>query len=137
MNTSTLTRKITGRTAAPSKRLRAAVKAVGLARAGFGVWLVADPARTGRAWFGSPPERPETAALLRSVGVRDVAIGAGAAAAARPGPWLRAGAAADVVDGAALLAASSGLPRRKVVSGAAVAFGFAAIGWALDRATRS
>jgi hypothetical protein len=119
----------------PSPWLRRAVQVAGISRAGFGLYLAAAPGRAAKSWFGVKPDRPETGVLLRSVGARDLLIGAGVAAAEQPGPWLRAAAGADLVDALAMLTVSSKLPKRNVVVGVAGAGGFAIIGVVLERLT--
>jgi hypothetical protein len=88
--------------------------AYGAARALFGVAVLAAPGRITRSWVGTD----DTPALVmaRCLGGRDVVVGAGTAlAVARnrdPVPWLVGGVVADVIDGAATLAAGDRIPRR-------------------------
>ncbi len=71
---------------------------LGLLSLGMGVAFVA-PRRVGRL-LGLGGERPW---LLRAIAVRDVAIGLGLLGAPDPAPWLRAQAAADVLDAGILV----------------------------------
>jgi hypothetical protein len=85
----------------------------GAARALFGVAMLAVPARITTAWLGT--QEPEAIVLARCLGGRDVVVGAGTALAAarhrEPAPWLAAAVVADLVDGAATLAAGNRVPR--------------------------
>jgi hypothetical protein len=71
---------------------------LGLLSLGMGVALVA-PRALGRL-LGLGGERPW---LLRAIAARDVAIGIGLLGSPDPTPWLRAQAAADVLDAGILV----------------------------------
>jgi hypothetical protein len=88
--------------------------AFGAARALFGVALLAVPGRISRAWVGL--DDAPALVMARGLGGRDLVLGAGTAVAAArrhdPALWLAAGVVADVIDGAATLAAGDRIPRR-------------------------
>jgi hypothetical protein len=68
--------------------------------------------------------------LLRAYGLREIAAGVGILASRRPGPWLWARVAGDVLDLATLAAAygqSTGADRRKAVEAAAAVAGVTAL----------
>ena len=71
-----------------------------------------------RLWFGRSRPGPGTV-LMRAVGARDVAIGAGLLSARRDAerarPWLLAGALCDAIDVLATFASRRHVPRRSVV----------------------
>jgi len=75
-----------------------APRLLGLLSLGMGAGLVA-PQRVGRL-LGLGGERPW---LIRAIAVRDVTIGLGLLGAPDPLPWLRAQAAADVLDAGILV----------------------------------
>ena len=92
--------------------------ALGLAslRIGIGVLAFIAPKLALRPWVGaSVSDEPGGRLLGRSLGARDVALGAGAILAARhDGPvrgWIEAGALADAGDLVATVAAFDKLPR--------------------------
>jgi hypothetical protein len=113
-----------------SRATRATVVALAAGRAAFGAALVARPERVGRGWLGEVVDRPATQAAIRGVGARDLALSAGALAAAARGTgvrgWLVAAVAADLADIAAAVAAREDLPPRAVAGTVAVAGGSAA-----------
>jgi hypothetical protein len=84
----------------------------------LGIYALADPGRPARSWLGSHADDTVAAVFGRTLGARDLALGAGAvwALAGRPGDrpvvaaWVAAGAAADAADAAATLAAWGRLP---------------------------
>src|SRR5205823_5963053 len=99
--------------AAPALRASAAVLAVG--RIAIGAPLVVDPPLITRRWIGRQEAGRRTSQLLaRGVGGRDVALGAGLAAAlARDADvpvWLVAGAVADAADVAGAVIGGDALP---------------------------
>ena len=85
-------------------------------RAAFGAALIVAPRRIAPGWIGDDIERPPVELLLRSIGARDLVLGAGGLLAAASGqslrPWLRAGAAADGADALLTIAYFSKLPRQ-------------------------
>ena len=76
---------------------RTITRALGWLSLGMGLTLLAP--RRAAVLFGLGP-RP---ALMRAIAARDIAIGAGLLAAPAPAPWLRAQAAADLLDAAILV----------------------------------
>jgi hypothetical protein len=110
--------------------------AFGAGRALFGVALLAAPAPIARSWVGA--DGTPASVLTRSLGARDLVIGAGLAwAAARSGDprlWLAGGVLADTVDGVATVAAGDDIPRNGRVGTAALAGGSALFGAWLARA---
>ena len=90
--------------------------AISTGRAAFGVALMAAPGAIGEAWIGEPGRYERVALLTRSLGARDVALGAGGAVALARGDTdaarlLLAGQAlSDVADFAGTLAARGRLP---------------------------
>ena len=101
--------------------------AVGVTRAATGLWFVTAPRRPSTTWVGR--DDAQTRTLVRGIGGRDLAIGAGALAAAARGssvvPWIAGSVAADLTDAAAGARSLSGEHRTKTL---AYAGGFAAIG---------
>jgi hypothetical protein len=96
-------------------------------RIAYAVALLAAPGRTARPWLGAAPATPGGEVAVRGLGARDLAISAGALAAAtrggQPRWWLAACAASDGVDVVATLAADGeGLPTRAKL-GTAIAAG--------------
>jgi len=91
--------------------IRAATIAFALSRLGFGVGLIAAPARLASGWIGADAERPAVQIVLRGLGARDIAIAAGTLASLddddQLAGWLVATIAADLSDLAATLAAPS------------------------------
>ena len=83
-------------------------------RAAFGVALIAAPRRIAHGWIGDDVERPPVELLVRSIGVRDLVLGAGgllAVASGRPvRPWVQAGVVADLADAALTAKYFSKLP---------------------------
>lgn len=89
---------------------------LGLGRIVIGSALALAPRRTGRAWLGDIATQPGAAVAVRSLGARDIAIGAGLVRALDTGadtrPWLLASAAADAADAIGTLLAWKHLARR-------------------------
>jgi hypothetical protein len=111
--------------------------AVGTIRALTGVAFLAAPRRPAEAWVGET-SRP-VQYLVRSVGGRDLVIGAGVIAAVALDhpvwPWLTASIVGDLVDAGASTVMLDGRPRRNTL---AFAGGFAVLGGiALARALAS
>ena len=108
----------------------------GAGRALVGVALLAAPAPIARAWVGAD-DTPATV-LTRSLGARDLVMGAGLVlAAARGGDasrWLAGGVLADSVDGIFTLAAGDDIPSNGRVATTALAGGSALFGAWLARA---
>ena len=87
---------------------------IALGRLGLGAGLVAAPGLAGRAWVGAEGATTGAKVLGAGFGARDVAIGSGLWRALERGEdasgWLLAGAAGDVADLLATLAARRSLP---------------------------
>ncbi len=114
----------------PSLRTQAIALSIG--RAALGVGLLLAPERIAAGWIGPRGAEAPAATLARSVGVRDVALGAGGAAALLGGDdsaraWLAAAAICDAGDMAATLTARDSLPPRGVRGTLALAGASAAI----------
>ncbi|MHB1988506.1 MAG: hypothetical protein ACYCSF_11065 [Acidimicrobiales bacterium] len=99
-------------------RRRARASATGLAvlRSGIGVLALVAPRLALRPWVGAAVgDEPGGRLLARSVGVRDIALGAGAILAARHDApvrgWVEAGALADTGDLVATVMAFGKLPK--------------------------
>lgn len=107
--------------------VRHAVAAFGAARAVFGLGYVLAPGRGGKGWVGEPATEPVGRLSFRSIGARDIALGAGAALAALRQDdagavtWLTAHVVADSADCAGSLIASGEIPDRGRNLGAAIA----------------
>jgi hypothetical protein len=117
---------------------RLAARILGGGRAAFGVAMLIAPQRVAGPWIGDTGAGART--LVRSLGVRDVAMGMIALhTAAHPevGPrWQMTCAATDAVDALATLAAVSELPAAGVASVTLLAGGSAAAGYLTSRALR-
>ena len=104
--------------------MRFLAQIVALSRAGFGVAMLADPARIGRGWIGARGGEQSVQVLTRSLAARDIALGAGALLAARNGGgsgWFAANAFCDAVDLTSALVSRDSLP----ASGAKATIGLA------------
>jgi hypothetical protein len=102
----------------------------GVGRALVGVALLATPGPIARAWVGSDGAAANV--LSRSLGVRDLVLGAGVAVAAArdrdPTMWLAGGVLADAVDGIATFTGGEDIPRNgragtTALAGASALFG--------------
>jgi hypothetical protein len=92
-----------------------------------GAALVLAPGWAGRRWIGEPADHPAVKVMTRALGVRDFALGLGAAIALDRGVpargWFEAAALSDGVDLVATLLAGRSIPagsRRAVAAVAAV-----------------
>jgi hypothetical protein len=103
---------------------------VAAGRIGFGVALLVTPERVTSLWLGGDAGRPGTRVVTRGLGARDLALGAGALAAAdsQLRPWVAAAIVADTADLLATVAAGKSLPLRGRVLVGAVASGGAVLG---------
>lgn len=121
--------------------LHAVGAAVALARAALGIAVLAVPEAIGSSWIGSAAGDPRVRVLIRAVGARDLALGAGTARAialgGRPDAWLLASAASDSVDFVATLLARDELPATGVAITLPLAGGSAALCAAAAVAARS
>lgn len=97
---------------------RAANSGFGLTRLLFGLGAVAAPSTFGATWIGAKTaSKSNVQVVLRALGVRDVALGAGTVAgsmAGSPQPWLIASLAADLGDITATLIGRDHLPDQGV-----------------------
>jgi hypothetical protein len=116
---------------------RTLIASFALARIAYGAGLIAAPERVARAWIGEDAERPAAQVAVRALGVRDVALSAGALAfasdAERARPWLLAAVGSDCVDVAATLAAGDALSERARIGTVLLAGTSALAGAALAR----
>jgi hypothetical protein len=93
--------------------------ALALNRCAFGLGYLIAPERMGRGWVDRAAEQPPTQVMIRGLGARDLALGAGGLWSIlddneSPRPWFAAHALADAADLVATLAARQDLPRRRV-----------------------
>jgi hypothetical protein len=106
-------------------------------RVAIGASMVLTPTTAIRPWIGDVGREPGARVIVRALGVRDLALGAGLAAALARGDrestrtWLVAGVASDAVDAVATLAGWRHLPRAGRLLTLAVASGAALVGAAL------
>lgn len=101
----------------PPEQARAAALALAGVRAAIGVSAVVAPKVPLRPWVGAElADRAGARLLGRTLGGRDLALGAGALLADRRGApirgWVEAGALADACDLLATVLAYGSLPRR-------------------------
>jgi peptide-methionine (R)-S-oxide reductase len=110
---------------------------LGLGRVGIGLAILAAPERVARGWVGDDGGRTSVRVMIRGLGGRDLALGAGLVAALRTGDpvgrWLWAGVAADGADMAGTLAARDALPATARAGILALAGGAAVVGARLAR----
>ena len=108
-------------------------------RIGIGVALFAAPRTAARLWLGHAVSA-STGLLARGLGARDLAIGVGQLVTLDDdrdvGPWLDAGAVADLADTTAVLLAREELAPRTVAGTAVVAASAAGVALALKQALR-
>lgn len=111
--------------------------ALALNRAAFGLSYLLRPQQARGSWIGRAAKKPGTQVIIRSQGVRDVALGAGALRAAGRGDarelraWVGAHAACDLADLVATWSARGDLPARRArvamfIAGASTIVGGAA-----------
>lgn len=127
-------REVPARYCAGMNLQRISIVSFGLARVAVGVFAGSAPERLGRTWIGDDAAGEPTKVILRALGARDIALGAGTAAAAtrdQAGPWLAVSVLADLGDVAATLLARENLPDRGVVTTSVVAGSAALAGLAL------
>ena len=110
--------------------LRQAAIGLSAGRALLGIILLVAPEPIAKGWLGPRGTEPAAATLARSVGVRDVALGAGAAIALlrdddAASAWLAGAALCDLGDIAATLIARDSLPAAGVRGTVALAGGSA------------
>jgi len=98
--------------------------AYGLARVGFGVFATSSPERLGRTWIGDESEGPGAGVILRALGFRDIALGAGLTESALrgdPRSWLAVTMLSDLGDVAATLIGRERIDSRGVIITSALA----------------
>lgn len=106
-------------------------------RVAIGAAMVLTPTTAARPWIGDVARDPAARVVVRAFGIRDLALGAGLAAAMARGDrdatrtWLVAGVASDAVDAAATLAGWRHLPKAGRLLTLAVATSAALVGAAL------
>jgi len=114
------------RAESPTPRLSALVTAVGIVRIGAGIALGGNP-RSFLRWEGAVPPESSMPLLMRTVGIRDLAIGLGTMLTAKSGSpddlgrWIGAGLLSDALDVVAGLAGSPTMGIRGIVSAAIAA----------------
>jgi hypothetical protein len=98
----------------PKLSPRSTALAIGAGRVAFGVMLAAAPENGAKSFGADSATARRMAWMTRMTAVRDAAIGLGTVGAVQrgnPGPWLLAGALADLGDS---LAVADGLHRGRV-----------------------
>lgn len=117
--------------------LRLITRLLACGRVGIGLALFAAPRTAARLWLGHDVS-VSTGLLARGLGARDLVIGVGQLVALDAdddiGPWLDAGAAADIADTAAVVLARGDLATRTVAGTSTVAMGAAIASLALKQA---
>jgi hypothetical protein len=112
--------------------------ALAVNRAAFGLTYLARPGQARSSWIGRAARKPAAQVMIRSQGVRDVALGAGALRALARGEtrelraWVAAHAACDLADLVATWIARDDLPAGRArmamgVAGASTLVGAAAV----------
>ena len=109
---------------------RQLVRTISAGRIAVGAGLILLPGTGASRWVGPAAHDPTVKVLVRALGVRDLALGAGtmqALAAGEPARgWTRAGAASDAVDAVATLLAFRRIGARRALPLLAVAIAAAA-----------
>ena len=106
---------------------------MGWLRGAVGVSLLAAPGMPMRLVRRTEPSAAEVL-LMRTIGIRDLALGLGTVAAARSGDegeirrWLAAGLASDSLDAAASVASMRAIGKRDSLGAATLALAFACAG---------
>ncbi|MEA2363276.1 MAG: hypothetical protein QOD71_2421 [Thermoleophilaceae bacterium] len=110
-------------------------------RMAVGAALLLAPGLAGGRWIGDQAEHPAVKVVIRALGVRDLALGLGAAVAIDRGVpargWFEAAALCDVVDLVATLLGGESIPDRArksvVVIAGASAIACVALARAVDQ----
>ena len=103
-------------------------------RAAFGLTFLARPRQARGSWIGRAAKKPGAQVMIRSQGVRDVALGAGALQALARGnagelrSWVTAHAVCDLADLLVTYGARDKLPARRARLAMAVAAGSTVVG---------
>src|SRR3954447_1640083 len=93
--------------------------ALAVNRAAFGLNYLLRPQEARKSWIGRAAKRPGAQVMIRSQGVRDIALGLGALRALRSGggaearAWVAGHALCDLTDLAVTWAARDRLPERQ------------------------
>jgi len=98
--------------------------AYGLARVGFGIFATSSPELLGRTWIGDESANPGAGVILRALGFRDIALGAGLTESALrgdPRTWLAVTMLSDLGDVAATVIGRDRIDSRGVVMTSALA----------------
>jgi hypothetical protein len=105
------------------------------ARIAIGVVATAYPEKIGRTWIGEAADSPPTKVILRGLGARDIALGAGTVEATTgsgdAAVWLGCSAMSDLCDLSATLIGRNSLPKNGVLITSALAGAGAVTGFAL------
>jgi len=116
---------------------RALAATLAINRAAFGLNYLLRPRQARASWIGRAAKKPGAQVMIRSQGVRDVALAAGALRALALGDvrelraWIAGHAACDLADLVATWSARAHLPRRRArmamgIAGASTVVGVAA-----------
>jgi hypothetical protein len=110
---------------------RQVARTLAVARIAVGAALALAPSSAGRTWVGPAAGDPATKVVFRAMGIRDLALGAGAYQALATGgpvrPWVVLGGVSDAVDATATLLAIRRLPLRNALPLIGVAIGSAGL----------
>jgi hypothetical protein len=105
------------------------------ARIGVGAVLFLMPGKAARMWMGREQADFPTNMMVRGLGARDLAIGAGLATALESGgrasSWLQAGAAADAADALGTLGSAGELGKLRALGYLVVEVGAAVLALSL------
>src|SRR5947209_8541706 len=105
-----------------------------LNRMAFGFGYLVRPRQAEGTWIGSAARKPGTQVMIRSQGVRDLALGAGALQALARGDvteqraWLAGHTVSDLVDLVATWSARSRLPKRRARAAIGIAAASTVVG---------
>jgi hypothetical protein len=122
---------------------KALAAALALNRAAFGVNYLLRPEQARKSWIGRAANKPGAQVIIRSQGVRDVALGIGALRALARGDalelrvWVAGHAVCDLTDLVATWNARSDLPRRRARLAMAIAGASTVVGGAAAVGLRS
>lgn len=116
----------------PPMNPQTTARQLAIGRIVIGGALAVLPGRAGGGWLGELAQQPVTALAVRSLGARDMAIGAGLMRALDTGatarPWLLASAASDAADAIGTVIAWKHLPGRGRILTLVLASGATAVG---------
>jgi hypothetical protein len=105
---------------------------IALSRIAIGATLMLVPGFAGDRWIGPTAKDPAAKVMVRGLGIRDAALGAGAYQALSSGravrPWLQAGMVSDAVDALAGILAFRSIGAKRALPAIAIAGGAAVIG---------